>query len=104
VRVGRDEIDLLAVDPGPPASLVFAEVRSTASGRFGAPEESIDPRKLRSLYRAARGLVSDGRLPGGRPLPRLRWRVDLVAVDVWPTLGREAGGPAIRHVRGLTAD
>ena len=33
------EIDLVAVDPGLPPSLVFVEVRGNVSGRYGAPEE-----------------------------------------------------------------
>ena len=40
VKVGaRDEIDLVALDPGPPLELVCVEVRSARSVAFGAPEE-----------------------------------------------------------------
>ncbi|MDQ3870771.1 MAG: YraN family protein, partial [Chloroflexota bacterium] len=76
LRAGRDEIDILAVEPGPPATLVFVEVRSHTTGRFGTPEESVDRDKVRRLYRAAATLGRMGRLPGGAPLPRLPWRVD----------------------------
>ena len=86
VKVGRDEIDIMAVDPGPPAELVFVEVRSATSDAFGAPEERIDQAKVRNLYRAMRSMPSDF------PLPR---RVDLVVVD-------SRGGPSrVRHLRRL---
>ncbi|MGC8633944.1 MAG: YraN family protein [Candidatus Limnocylindrales bacterium] len=101
VRVGRDEIDLLAVEPGPPACLVVVEVRTRSSGRYGTPEESVDRRKVARLYRAAAGLRAMGALPGGMPLPMRPWRVDLVAVDDGPAIGPGAGGPAIRHLRAL---
>lgn len=101
VRVGRDEIDLVAVEPGPPDVLVFVEVRSHATSRFGAPEESVDRRKIARLYRAASTLGLGGTLPDGTRLPRLPWRIDLVAVDDAPSLGLGLGGPAIRHVRSV---
>jgi putative endonuclease len=101
VRVGRDEIDLVAVDPGPPSALVIVEVRTRVSGRFGSPEESVDRRKVARLYRAAAALRAIGTLPAGTPIPALPWRVDLVAVDDAPAIGPGAGGPAFRHVRAL---
>jgi putative endonuclease len=86
VVVGRDEIDILAIDPGPPAELVFVEVRSATSDRFGTPEERVDRDKVAHLYRASRALTS----PHG-----LKRRVDLVVVD------RRGGTPVIRHLRRL---
>ena len=111
VQVGRDEIDIVAVDragraaAGPlGGTLVFVEVRSHTTSRFGLPEESVDRRKVARLYRSAQALLRLGRLPDGSRLPRLRWRVDLIAVDVQPALGEGVGGAAMRHVRGLTPD
>jgi putative endonuclease len=86
VVVGRDEIDILAIDPGPPAELVFVEVRSATSDRFGAPEERVDRDKVAHLYRASRALTA--------PLG-LKRRVDLAVVD------RRGGGLVIRHIRRL---
>ena len=102
VAVGRDEIDLIAVEPGLPPTLVFVEVRSHRTGRFGTPEESVDDGKVRRVYRAAFALLRERRLPDGRPLPPLRWRLDLVAVDEHPIIGPEVGGTLVRHVRGIT--
>ncbi len=86
VKVGRDEIDIVAVDPGPPAELVCVEVRSATSDAFGAPEERIDRTKIRNLYRAMRTMQS------GSGLPR---RVDLIVVDA------RGGKVTIRHLRRL---
>jgi len=106
VPVGRDEVDLVAIEPGDPASLVFLEVRSTRDGRFGAPEESVAGRKLARTYRAVLALVHAGVLPDGRALPRLAWRVDVVAVTGLdgPGVARspaEARGVRVRHLRAV---
>lgn len=95
LRVGRDEIDLLAVDPGPPATLVVVEVRSLRSSLFGAPEERVDRAKVGRLYRALGALRSPGGA-GPTDLPiGLAGRVDLVVVD-----GR-SGRTEVRHLRAL---
>lgn len=104
VHVGRDELDLIAVEPGLPPTLVFVEVRSRSSARFGAPEETLDAAKLGRTYRAVFALLRERRLPDGRPLPPLRWRVDLVAVDGRPLRPEEVGGIELRHVRGIAPD
>ena len=101
VRVGRDEVDLLAVDPGPPATVVVVEVRSRSTDRFGPPEASVDHRKVLRCYRALAALRRAATLPDGTRLPRLPWRVDLVAVDLEPTGGPGLAGPRVRHLRGV---
>jgi putative endonuclease len=101
VRSGRNELDIIAVDPGPPAVLVAVEVRLRSSSLFGTPEESVDRRKIARLYRAMSTLVTAGALPDGAALPRLRWRVDLIAIDDAPLIAHGVGGPAIRHLRSL---
>ncbi len=94
LRVDRDELDLVALDPGPPAMIVVVEVRSRSSSAFGPQEERLDEAKVRRLYRAMNTLRAAGRLPDGRPLPvNLGWRVDLVAID--------HGGLGVRHLKAL---
>lgn len=93
LKVGRDEIDILAIDPGPPTTLVVVEVRSLRTAAFGSPEERVDRRKVGRLYRALSGLGST--LDAGDGLGRLPRRVDLVIVD------RRAGRAEIRHLRAL---
>jgi Holliday junction resolvase-like predicted endonuclease len=79
----------------------MVEVRSRSTSRFGTPEESVDRRKIARLYRAAASLRASGALPDGTPLPRLPWRVDLVALDDAPAIGPGAGGPSLRHIRAV---
>lgn len=93
VRVGRDEIDVLAVDPGPPKNLVAVEVRSLRSSAFGAPEERVDRRKVGHMYRGLAAVcTSDAVATEHRRLAR---RVDLLIVD------RRTGATQVRHLRSL---
>jgi putative endonuclease len=92
VHVGRHELDLVAVDPGPPPRLVIVEVRLRASRAFGLAEETVDFRKRRHLRDAAWTMLAAGELPGGGALPRLGFRFDLIVVEPDP--------PRIRHHRG----
>jgi putative endonuclease len=90
VHVGRAEIDLIAVDPRPPASLVAVEVRWRARRDFGLPEETVDGRKRGRLHRAGFALRAIGRLPDDTPLPALPLRFDLVVLEP---------GSRLRHYR-----
>lgn len=96
VRVGRSELDLVAVDPGPPRTLVILEVRRRGRRDFGLAEESLDHRKRRAMRRAIGTLLGTAVLPDGTPLPHLPLRVDLVAVDSGPD-----GAPSLRHHRAI---
>ena len=94
VRVGRAELDIVAIDPVPPARLVVVEVRARGSRDFGLPEETVDIRKRRRLRRAAQALREQGVLPDGTPVPPLPLRLDLVVVEP-PVMGSDA--IRIRH-------
>jgi putative endonuclease len=103
VRVGRDEVDIVALDlsPGPfmaPPALVAVEVRTRSGDLFGAAEESVDSAKVARLYRATAALARAGRLPDGAVLPARLWRVDLVTVG-WDEGART--WRVARHLRGL---
>jgi putative endonuclease len=89
VHVGRYELDVVAVDPGPPAALVIVEIRWRSRRDFGLAEESVDHRKRVRVRRAAFGLLDRGGLP---PLPL---RFDLIVVEP----GDRGGEPRIRHHR-----
>jgi putative endonuclease len=97
VRVGRLEIDLVAVDPGPPRRLVAVEVRARRRLDFGLPEETVDARKRGRLRVALGRLIAEGVLPDGRRLPSLPPAIDLVVVEPSPT------GARVRHLRDVTA-
>jgi putative endonuclease len=90
IRVGRREIDLLAIDPGPPPALVVVEVRWRARRDFGLPEETVDGRKRARLHAAGFALRELGGLADGTPVPHLPLRFDLVVVEP---------GERIRHHR-----
>jgi putative endonuclease len=96
LRAGRGELDIVAIDPGPPAELVVVEVRWRGRRDYGLAEESLDHRKRLAMRRAIAQLLEAGTLPDGTPLPRLPLRIDLVAVDPGPD-----GRPSIRHHRGF---
>ena len=84
VHVGRSELDLVAVDPGPPPRLVIVEVRWRRSRQFGLAEESFDHRKRAHLRAGIARLLEEGRLPGGIELPRLPLALDLAIVEPGP--------------------
>lgn len=97
IHVGRAEIDILAIDPGPPRALVAVEVRWRGRRDFGLAEETVDRRKIQRLRRATWALRERGGLPDGATVPRLPARIDLVAVE--PGV---MGGPVrVRHHRGI---
>ena len=90
VHVGRYELDIVALDPGPPAALVIVEVRWRGSRSFGLPEETVDHRKRARVRAAAYGLLDRGSLPDGSPVPRLPLRFDLIVMEP---------GDRVRHHR-----
>lgn len=91
VHVGRAELDIVAIDPGPPRELVVVEVRWRRRRDFGLAEETVDHRKRTRLRQAAHRLMERG------DHPRLPLRLDLVAVEPAPD-GRSA---TIRHHRAV---
>jgi putative endonuclease len=56
VHVGRAELDIVAVDPSPPARLVVVEVRARQTREFGLPEETVDAAKRTRIRRAAQAI------------------------------------------------
>ena len=94
VHAGRSELDIVAVDPGPPARLVVVEVRWRASRTFGGAEETFDHRKRAQLRIGLARLLEIGCLPDGSALPRLPVALDLAVVEPGPT-----GGPQVRLYR-----
>lgn len=94
VHVGRAELDIVAVDPAPPARLVIVEVRARGSREFGLPEETVDAAKRTRIRRAAQAVRERGVLADGTAVPGLPLRIDLIVVEP----PREPGGPVrIRH-------
>lgn len=82
-RTRAGEIDLIVERRG---TLVFVEVRSRSSSRFGTPLESVDVQKQRQVARVAQEFLARRRL-GDRVM-----RFDVVAVE-W-----QDGPPRVEHV------
>ena len=79
VRSRLGELDLVMKD-GP--TIVFIEVKTRSSGRFGEPEEAVDPRKQARIARAAQVYL---KLKGWTDVPM---RFDVVAIS----------GGRVRHI------
>ena len=75
-RIRGGEIDIIALDGG---TLVYVEVKTRTSYRFGRPEESITLRKLKFLERAAK--FYRAKRKNFIKLPDLE-RIDFVGVDL----------------------
>ena len=65
------ELDIVASRKG---QLVFVEVRTIDSPRFGFPEASVGPVKQRKLARLATAYVQQAKHEGD-------WRIDVIAID-----------------------
>jgi Holliday junction resolvase-like predicted endonuclease len=79
--VGRRELDLVCVDPGPPSWLVVVEGRWRSRRDFGLPEETVNHRKRARIREAAFALRARGTLPDGTRLPALPLRFDLIVAE-----------------------
>ncbi|MCD0167230.1 YraN family protein [Deinococcus sp. 12RED42] len=80
-RIPGGEIDVVSREPG--GTLVFTEVRQRRSERFGSAAESVTPRKLALMHRAALSYLT--RELGRDDLP---CRLEVLTVD-----GPAATGP-----------
>lgn len=80
-RRAGGEIDLIVQDGD---TIVFVEVKSRRSPRFGAPAEAVTPAKMRHVVRAATGYLQANRLLDSPT------RFDVIAID----------GTGLHHIRG----
>lgn len=79
LRTPYGEIDLIASQEG---ALVFVEVKTRTTQKFGLPEEAITPQKLEHMIESAQHYLQE------RPEPEVDWRVDVIAIQ------RQADGEA----------
>jgi putative endonuclease len=81
-RHGHDELDIVARDG---RFLVFVEVKTRSSDRWGDPENDVSPAKIRKLMRAVDGYLD--------AFPtELELRFDVVSITL------NAGRPDILHI------
>jgi len=74
-RVPEGEIDLVMQDGD---IIVFIEVKTRTSDRFGAPEESVSGAKRKRILRAAWAFLQE------RERIDDSWRIDVVAIEASP--------------------
>jgi putative endonuclease len=88
VRFRTGELDIVALDG---SELVFVEVKTRSSSRFGSPEASITPSRYERLARTIEAYVAD------RGLQEQQIRIDVMALEV------DAGGSVVRAelLRGI---
>ncbi len=85
-RTREGEIDLVMKDG---RTLVFVEVKTRRSPKFGLPEESITPKKLERMFAAGERYLQ--RHPHHGPI-----RFDLMVLD------SSAGEQKVRHHRNIS--
>ena len=85
-RIRSAEIDIVADDRG---TVVFVEVKTRSSTRFGTPGQAVNRRKQEKIIRAAQIFLRQERLEG------CPCRFDVVEVYVHP-----GGTLSIRHLPG----
>lgn len=83
------EIDLVVKDK---KTLVFVEVKTRWSEKFGAPEAAVTQSKLRSITKTAEIFVKYN-----PKLPK-RLRIDVIAI----TVDSDGSLESIRHLKGVT--
>jgi putative endonuclease len=71
LRNSYGEVDLLARQGG---GLVFVEVKTRSSRKFGYPEEAVDAAKLEHIVAAAEEYLQV------QNYPAVDWRVDVIAI------------------------
>jgi putative endonuclease len=71
-RAGHGELDIVAERAG---VLVFVEVRARHGDAFGAPEETITPRKQAKLIETAEAYLAEHGLDGAQ------WQIDAVVIE-----------------------
>lgn len=88
-RTPYGEIDLIFRDH---KTLVFVEVKTRWSAKYGKPEEAVTPQKINSIIQTAKMfLVLNKKLPKQQ-------RIDVVAINV--TSSGELIG--LRHIKNIT--
>lgn len=75
VRNEYGEIDIIALDGN---SLVFVEVKTAKTKKFGYPEVSVNKRKQKKMVECALAYLQK------EPNMNTAWRIDVVAVYVLP--------------------
>jgi putative endonuclease len=92
-RFERAELDLVCFharkDGRPGGEIVFVEVKTRSSNRFGRPEDAVLPAKRRSIAHAAKAYLYERKMEGALS------RFDVVSIS----LGGKHAEPIVRHFK-----
>lgn len=80
-RCPSGELDLVVRAPGARAPVVFVEVKTRRTDRFGTPWEAVTAAKRRRLRRAAAAYLAERNRAGGDRAAALRFDVAAVRPD-----------------------
>jgi len=69
------EIDLIFKDPNQ-NEIVFVEVKTRKSNRFGPPEEAVTPEKIRKIEKTAQMWLEENKSVD------ILWRIDIIALKI----------------------
>jgi len=83
-RCATGELDIIMEKED---TLIFVEVRTRSSRRFGTAEESVTPAKQARLVELAQAYLQETEQAAHRP-----WRIDVAAIRLGP------GKPQINHI------
>ncbi len=91
LRIGKNEIDIVASDGD---CLVFVEVKTRRSGRFGPAAAAVGKEKILGIRRAAGRYLNRPGTPGGFS----ESRIDVIAVE----LDRSGDRMTVELLRGVS--
>lgn len=84
------EIDIIALDPQ--KFLVFFEVKTRISDKFGQPEEAVMPFKIRKLIKTAMWFLKE------KKIENQKFRFDVLAIK----LDQEKRKAQVKHFKNIT--
>ena len=78
-RTSSGEVDIIGFEN---LELVFFEVKTRSSIRFGFPEDAVDERKIEKIENVANDFLDE------RPYDDVNWRIDTIAIIRNPNNGK----------------
>jgi putative endonuclease len=90
VRTPYGEIDIIAKEKD---QIIFVEVKTRTSRKFGYPEEAITENKITHLIESAEFYLQE------HPEFNIDWRIDVIAIQVDP----QRSSPTLAHFENALA-